>query len=198
MYTINTEIFSDINTELQAYVLAWFWSRGSGHIQVHKKDADILYTIRNLIDYTGPIGIYNNVADLNISNRDFLNCLQVAGCVNNCRCTQIFPIISETQFPHFIRGIFDSYGRIIISKNKYLNVSITYDESFIQSLRDYLLHNLNIKTKHYYRYSHTNTIQMMITATPCAKKFLNWLYLDANYYLERKFQKWQEYLQKGV
>lgn len=195
MYTINENFFDIINEE-QAYVLGWFWSRGTGRIQLLKKDADILETIRALLDYSGGVLFYKNRAELNITNPNFRRCLAFCGCVKNKHIPQSFPIISNSR--HFIRGIFDSYGTICLNKNKYVNISITYDDSFISEFRKYLKINLNIETKHYYRYTHTNTVQMMITRTDNAKRFLDWMYEGANYYLTRKFAKYEEYLKKSV
>ena len=188
MYTINTEYFDIIDREDQAYLLAWFWSRASGHIQVGAQDVSILRTIQTLLSYTGEIHVYNNTAELNITNDGFRAGLIRAGCVLNCHCAQSFPIISDVLVRHWIRGIFDNYGTMILSKDKYLNISIVYDENVISRIR-HILSSMGIETKHYYRYSHTNTIQMLITKSKHAKKFLNWLYDDANYYLTRKFQK---------
>jgi hypothetical protein len=192
MYTVNTKFFSDINTELQAYILAWFWSRGSGHIQVRRDDADVLKIIKDGVAYSGYINCYNTIADLNITNPNFRAHLAEVGCVLNCHCIQVLPIISDDLFRHFVRGIYDSYGTLIMAKNKYPNIGIIYDESFINLLRS----KINVESKHYYRYSHTTTVQMIISRTKDAEKFLKWLYGDSNYYLTRKFEQWCQYCQK--
>lgn len=197
MYSIDLNYFKNIDSEEKAYVLAWFWSRVNGRVFVSNQDSDVLFLIKKSIKYTGEIYQYNNIAELNLSNTDFIKELELVGCKNRTHF-QLFPIISIFLIKHFLRGIFDSYGTINIVKNKYLNVNIIYDENFVDQLRQFLFDNLYIPTKHYYRYSHTNTIQMMITKTIDAKKFLNWLYQDANYYLTRKFQKYQEYVENGV
>jgi len=196
MYSVNNEYFNNINTELQAYVLAWFWSRGSGHIQVHYRDIETLYLIQNAIKYTGNIHTHKNTSELNIPY--FSPHLLNTGCVRNCHYTQLLPSISDQLLPHFIRGIFDSYGTIVIAKQKYLNITIVYDERFITQLREFLHNVLRVSTRHYYRYSHTNTLQMMITRTAHTVRFLDWLYQDANYYLTRKFQMYHQYLENGV
>jgi len=198
MYKINLEYFDIIDSEDKAYSLAWFWSRGKGRIQISKKNIDILRTLKLLLEYKGYVHIYDKVAELNITNPNFRVVLANVGCVLSKRDGQTFPIISDDLIPHFFRGIFDSYGTISIVKNKYLNLSIIHNEDFTQSLRKYLLDNLNIPTKHYYRYSHTNTVQMMITRTNDANKFCQWVYQGANYYLTRKYQKYQQYLKKSV
>jgi len=108
------------------------------------------------------------------------------------------PSLSSSLLYHFIRAIFENYGRIYLVKQKYINVSINFNEQFIQELRNYLKQNLNIDTKHYYRYSHTNTVQMMITQSCSSKIFLNWLYFNANYYMARKYHMYDQMIQNGV
>jgi DNA-binding CsgD family transcriptional regulator len=215
-YSVNEHFFDSVDSEEVAYVLGWFYSdgcvnnKGKMRIQIQTDDIDILHTIARLMDYDGPL--YDVPPPKKFPHRKHQTCLCInrktladqliaLGCIPNKSLTLTFPhssIIPEAQLPHFIRGVFDGDGSISIKKNKYLNISITSSEDFIQPLRKYLLNHLNIDTKHYFRYSHTNTVQMMITATPCAKKFLNWLYQDANYYLTRKFEQWQEYCKNSV
>jgi len=179
-------------------------------IQIQTADADILHTIKDLMEYDGPLHPVpppkrfphrKHQTVLTISRKSLADKLIALGCVPNKSLTLTFPpvsIIPNSLLSHFIRGVFDGDGSISIKNNKYLNISITSCEDFIQPLREYLLNKLNIETKHYYRYSHTNTVQMMITSTPSAKKFLQWMYQDANYYLTRKFTKYQGLLKKGV
>ena len=94
--------------------------------------------------------------------------------------------------------MFENYGRSCLVKHKYINVNFTFNEQFVNELLYFLKKELNIETKHFNKYSHTNTLQMMITSTNSAIIFLNWIYTDSNYYLERKYQKYKEYVKKGV
>jgi hypothetical protein len=197
MYKLNTKYFDIIDSEDKAYALAWFWSRGTGRIQISKKDVDILHTLRVLLEYKGPVRIYDRVAELNITNPQFRAALAKAGCVLSKREDQIFPIIPDDLIRHFLRGIFDSYGTISISKGKYLNLSIVHNEAFATHIRQHLS-TLDIPTKHYYRYSHTTTVQVMITKTYDAEKCLNYLYSDSKCFLTRKFHIWDEYCKKSV
>jgi len=197
MYKINLQYFDIIDSEDKAYALAWFWSRGTGRIQISRKDVDILHTLKLLLGYKGTIRVYDKVAELNITNPRFRAALANAGCVLSKREDQILPIIPDDLIRHFFRGIFDSYGSISLSKGKYLNLSIVHNETFATHLRQ-ILSQLDIPTKHYYRYSHTTTVQVMITKTVDAAKCLNYLYSDSNYYLTRKFHIWDRWCQKSV
>lgn len=197
MYKLNLNYFDIIDSEDKAYALAWYWSRGTGRIQISTKDVDILHTLRLLLEYKGPVRIYDRVAELNITNPQFRAALANAGCVLSKREDQSLPIISDDLLRHFFRGIFDSYGTISISKSKYLNLSIVHNEAFATHLRQHLL-TLDIPTKHYYRYSHTTTVQVMITKTEDSEKCLKYLYSDSKCFLTRKFQIWSDWVNKGV
>lgn len=215
-YYVNEHFFDSIDSEKTAYVLGWFYSdgcvdnNGKLRIQIQKEDEDILYQIKDLMEYEGPLYEIpppkkyphrKHQVTLTINRKALANRLIQLGCTPHKSLILTFPdfsVVPEIYLPHFIRGVFDGDGSIVVKDDKYLNVSITSCESFIQPLRDYLRIKLEIDTKHYYRYEHTNTLQMMITHTKYAKKFLNWMYQDANFYLTRKFTKYQEYLEKGV
>ena len=192
-YSLNHSFFSSFS-EAQAYVLGHFYFRSHGRIQFSKHNLDILSIISSLLNYSGPIRIYEKIAELNISQKKFVNQLKDLGCVCNINTVADLPDLPPDLFRHFVRALFESYGRLYLVKHKYYNVNLTLEENFIHKLRSYL----KIDTKHYYRYTHTNTIQMMITATPCAIKFCEWIYQDANYYGERKYLKYQDFLKKGV
>lgn len=194
MYTLNTNYFTHIDSEPKAYLLAWFWSRGSGHIQVSPSKSEVLFLIRDQLEYTGKIYQRPNIYELNIHNPKFLNNLKEAGCVKNRYISQTLPDLYPPLFTHFLRGIFDSYGTITLSKGKYPNLSITYDDRFISALREYL----KIPTKHYYRYSHTNTIQMLITNTQHSIDFLYYIYSGCDYCLTRNYIKYTNLVKSGV
>lgn len=215
-YSVNEHFFDAVNSEEVAYVLGWFYSdgcvdnKGKMRIQIQTEDVAILHTIKDLMGYDGPLHDVpppkkyphrKHQTALIISRKTLADQLIKLGCVPNKSLTLTFPpssIISDKLMPHFIRGVFDRDGSISIKNEKYLNISITSSETFLQPFREWLINHLAVDTKHYYRYSHTNTMQMMITRTLHAKIFLDWMYRDATYYLTRKFQKYEEYTKKSV
>jgi hypothetical protein len=170
-YQLNKSFFNNLNTPAQAYVLGFFYFRGNGILSLPHDSIDTLYIIKELIEYTGPIHIYRNRVELRIYQKDFLNTLISLGAVPGKKYVAHFPSLSVELLPHFIRAIFESYGNIR-ERRGHTTVSITLDEQFINGLRSYL-RNLNIHTKHYYRYAHTNTIEMFITNSKHAAQFLN-------------------------
>lgn len=195
-YLINNNAFEAVDSELKAYILGWLYSRADLRIQI--KHLEILKLIANLFDYNGPIHKRGSSYEINIRNRFLSNRLKNLGAVENIHHNTFFPpIIIKELWNHFLRGIFDSYGTIVLNKNKYLNITLTYCESFINDLRKYLA-QLNIETKYYYKSMYTNSIQMLITKKNCAFKFLELIYSNSNYYLARNYMKHQSCIYRGV
>jgi hypothetical protein len=197
-YTYKVDFFAEIDTELKAYLLGVFYSRGTGRIQVGAADFFILELIKSSLSYSGPIRTYGDSAEIHISSRPFLAQLISLGCVKSKQSDSFFPIHLGHLLPSFIGGVFDSYGQVVIVKGKYLNVCLTYNELFIQGLRTYLKDYLGVSTKHTYTSLSTNTIKMMITNSCDAKKFLSYVYAERFSCEGRNRLKYQEYLQKGV
>jgi hypothetical protein len=197
-YTYKVDFFAEIDTELKAYLLGVFYSRGTGRIQVGATDFFILELIKSSLLYSGPIHFHGDSAEIHISSRSFLAQLAAAGCVKSKQHDSLFPIHLGHLLPSFIGGVFDSYGQVVIVKKKYLNVCLTYNELFIQGLRIYLKDYLGVSTKHSYTSLSTNTIKMLITKQCDAKKFLSYVYADYSSYQSRKWCKYQDFLEKGV
>ena len=197
-YTYKVDFFAQIDTDIKAYILGVFYSRSSGRIQTSLSDFFILELVKSSLLYSGPIRIYGDSAELHISSRPFLTQLADAGCVASKQHNSLFPTHLGVLLPGFIRGVFDSYGQITVVKGKYLNLSLVYNEKFIEGLRQFLWDTLHISTKHTYKSLSTNTISMLITKQCDAKKFLSWVYSDENSRRDRKYLKYQEFLEKGV
>jgi hypothetical protein len=197
-YKYNTKFFAEIDTDIKAYLLGVFYSRSSGRIQTSLSDFFILELIKSSLLYSGPIRTYGDSAELHISSRPFLSQLADAGCVASKQHNSLFPAYLGVLLPGFIRGVFDSYGQLTLVKGKYLNLSLVYNELFIQGLRQFLRDTLHISTKHTYTSLSTNTIKMLITKQCDAHKFLLWVYAERFSCESRNRLKYQEFLEKGV
>jgi hypothetical protein len=197
-YKYNTNFFAQIDTELKAYLLGVFYSRSSGRIQTSLSDIFILELIKSALSYSGPIRTYGDSAELHISQKSFISQLTSLGCVKSKQVDSLFPTHLSRLLPHFLRGVFDSYGQITVVKGKYLNLSLVYNEKFIEGLRQFLRDALNISTKHSYTSLSTNTIKMLITNTQHAKLFLSCVYAERFSCESRNRLKYQEFVEKGV
>lgn len=191
MYSVNLNYFNNIQTEQQAYILAWYWSRGHGRIQIHQRDIDILYFIKQELEYTGPITLSNSISSLNITLPAFQTQLFALGCNVNKITPTFYPIISDELVRHFLRGIFDSYGHFVMCKHKYINVGITYNNLFLKYLSLYLKEQFNIK-------SAVLDNRFMITKVSFTKVFLDFIYREASCYSVRKHSKYLKFSKVGV
>ena len=213
-YKLNEDFFDVIDSEEKAYVLGWFYSDGCVNvlgkmrIQIQAEDRAVLELIKKIMGYTGPL--YEIPPPKKFPHRKAQVCLTMnrkrtadklieLGCTPNKSLTVSMPTKDQVPpkfFSHFIRGVFDGDGGVRIKKGKYLEAAITSTNIFLQPLRNYLLKRHKIETKHYYRYSYTNTMMMMTTKTDHSRRFLNWIYKDSHFYLTRKKEIFDKYLEE--
>ena len=200
MYSLNLDYFSNINTEAQAYVLGYFYSRGTGRLQLNKDFLPILHIIREELCCNAPINIYDKQISLNIVRRDFRDRLAAAGCKNNRFINSHLPNIPPELFRHFLRALFENYGRLYYVKHKYPNVSLTLNDCLTNEVRALLKTALDISTHHIFRQPHTNSTEILITQHHSTSTFLYYISANAtqNYCHARKLKKYRDFVEKGV
>lgn len=202
-YNLNETFFKDINTPEKAYILGWFYSDGCVHangkmrIQIQKEDEDILYQIKDLINYDGPI--YEIPPPKKFPHRKPQVCLCINrklmandlikhGCIPNKSLVLKYPTwITRELEPHFLRGFFDGDGSICLKRKKYASVAITTTDVFNMELQ-HRLSLIGIDSQYYYRYEHTNTCSLQITKHNHAISFLDYIYQDSSIHLNRKYE----------
>jgi len=213
-YGVDENFFDYCFGEEKTYVLGWFFSdgcvdnKGKMRIQIQKDDEEILYKIKELMKYEGPI--YEVPPPKNFPNRKAQVCLCInrksladkliqLGCLPNKSSLsfdrKLGTIIEEEEdFRHFVRGIFDGDGSINIKKDKYLNISITGSVNLINSICGYCIHVLGLHPNIYFKNKDDLYCQMQISMTEDAIKFCIWIYSNANYMLERKYKKFCNFI----
>ena len=103
--------------------------------------------------------------------------------------------INYKLIPHFIRGFFDGDGCVCLDSGKKNNnvITITSTNSFCNSLKTIIENELEITT--YVKEASCNngiTKVLYIYGANQVKKFLDWIYKDANLYLKRKYNKYYD------
>lgn len=89
-----------------------------------------------------------------------------------------------------VRGMWDGDGTFGIYNNN-ATMSLTATKMFCESLQKYLLDNLNIKSSIYDACCHNGITKVFsINSNADKLKFLNWMYTDAELFLERKYNKY--------
>lgn len=202
LYTINSQFFYNVDNEATLYILGWFFVRGCisrnnlVRLQVRDCDGYILEKMKAAMEYTGPLfyNRKNNSVLMSITSKEVAGVLRsYSNQPGSCK-----PFLNS---PHFFRGLFDARGTITIHKTKYLNLSIISHENIAQNIREFLKDKakLAISTKHYYKCSYTDTLQILITKTTDAVKLCEFMYdCTPTFYLARKLNKYRNFVGKSV
>lgn len=215
-YILNENYFNHIDTQDKAYILGLLYADGFvgdehyNNVVLGMKDKDIIEKIAKCIDYSGEIkkgnkgGFKNSTYSyiINFSSKIMTNDLRRYGLYPNKSLTmKYFPLIPKELERHFIRGYFDGDGTVVLSKNssyykgkdfikkyEYPTIQIGFlgTESFVEKLAEKMcLKNcIIINTK-------TPLIkELRISSKKESFRIFQFLYDDADIFLERKYKKW--------
>lgn len=214
-YSVVEDFFDNIDTQEKAYILGLLYADGCNQTErnsiilgLKETDKEILDKITKLIQPSKPlqhvITINNSFENsqnqyrLVIQNKHISQRLVELGCGKAKTHNLVFP--TEEQVPkhlqrHFVRGYFDGDGSVSGDKQKQFNLVGTIN--FLLPLQQILMGELGFsKTKLDQRYKGRNNkirslrycgINQCIT-------FRDWLYKDANIYMERKKEAFESYV----
>lgn len=198
-YPINQNFFDVIDSEEKAYFLGILCADGCNHINntkislfLKESDKNLIVKLNNLLQPDKPINHYSKKTGssqygLQISNKRISDKLTELGCVPQKTFTLDLPTynqVPENMYSHYIRGYFDGDGWL--GKK---DISIVSNNLFCKKLAEMLLTKLNIKT----RITIRNKVSELCFSRKDILCFLNWIYKDANIFLERKYQRYLEY-----
>ena len=188
-------------------------------IDLVQEDQDVLQKIKTAMQYTGELRYYwdkikifdDKVYDakpqarLSFRSKQLSKQLALKGCTSNKTYTLVFPdetILQTTLLNHFIRGYMDGDGGIsywIDNKNtghKKFQIHFCGTTNMITTISDILSMKFNCYPAISDRYPDrdNNNLQMNICGNRIVKSILDWLYENANIYMERKYNKYLELL----
>ena len=212
-YFHKEDYFSIINTEEKAYWLGFMYADGYiiNHDELYGQDkvgitlssVDInhLEKFKISIQATNPITDVSRgnskLSRILLTSQKTANDLINAGCVKNKTFLLQFP--TEQQVPnkllhHFIRGYFDGDGSISsYMKGNYLDYHINIVGPYDFIIKLYHIYSIGgyfkDKRKENSWYFSINGNQQIIM-------FYHWLYDDATIFLQRKYDKFQELINK--
>lgn len=237
-YTFNKNIFDIIDTEEKAYWLGFIWCDGyvlrrernpanveyAFKLDLNSDDKEHVMKLRNFLQSNHPVKIYRTkgykedgveVARLHISNRHFGQKLYhgygvVAGRSDFNSFKNLIP---ESLFKHFIRGVLDADGSLVVSNvelykhsstktytkqvNK-LAVNFSTHTEIIEAIQKHLFEHGVIasinKTSKRHELSDGDCVCLKYGGNKQCKKIVSYLYRDANIYLERKYHKYLDFL----
>lgn len=133
-----------------------------------------------------------------LGNKHLSNRLYELGAVYNKTLVLQFPnYIPKQYLSHFIRGYFDGDGSLSIRNNGKNGMTgslhICSSNTFVEQLVEIVYKEIGVKGRIDYS-SNGNYAVYNININRDIKKFLEWMYQDATIYLQRKFDKKEEYL----
>ena len=203
--------FERIDTQEKAYWLGFLYADGynSGNgivLSLQKSDINIIKRFKKDIRSSSKIYFIEKeqmsiksmnvqgMACLAVSSKKISKDLDKLGCVKAKSLILKFP--TEEQVPnhlisHFIRGYFDGDGCCCVSKHNGLFLSFSSSKDFCSELKRFLKNTIDINTYKTYKKGN-NAASLYISGFNQIKKFYNFLYSDANFYMKRKFNKFQE------
>lgn len=213
-YKINENYFDVIDTPNKAYILGFLYadgcnnkSKGTISMSLEERDKYILEDIRNEIDSGRPLEFidYSNKHDLGYTYKNqyrlllfsihMCNILESHGVVPNKSLVLDFPNLRHDLLSHFVRGYFDGDGSVTQGKKKTnFILTITSTNNFCEKLKEIIEKEVGINC-HVYNASNNNGITKVFTVSGRfqVKSLLDWLYKDADLFLERKHDRYIQY-----
>ena len=195
--TFNECYFDNIDTPNKAYLLGFLYADGCINknnvisFTVHKNDKEILEMYVSELKATNQIACVKNKPHvrLDFCSKHMCDTLINLGCGRNKTNSLEFPTISEIYKYDFIRGFMDGDGCISVKNqgyHKYISLSFTGTDNMMNTLKT-MFEVDNPVT--FYR----NAYALHIGKTKDVVRILNNIYNNAELYMTRKFNKYQEY-----
>lgn len=225
---IRHDIFSKIETELQAYLLGFYAADGNINekrktfrIHLQKQDSELVYLYKDIISpdartftveehkTTGRNGQEVNAHEsfgVDITSAKLCTDLVNLGIGYNKSYSDLhIPEMSESLIRHFIRGYFDGDGCITIwlskEKGKSDRVRGKFDicaksaSILNEFIKFFATHDIKINLNYLKR---DDMYRITTSSKKELEKIYNMLYKDSNFYLSRKFNKFDHYVNTEV
>jgi hypothetical protein len=199
----NTSYFSELNG-LNAYWLGFIQADGNIHvnrnrktltIEINKKDIEILERFKDDIEATQH-QIYDCDKDgvrIRIHCNSLCEDLMKLEVLPRKSFTGTFPkMTDEILTRHFIRGVFDGDGSVMIKKPKMVpRVVILGSKEFCDFYFRLIQSYTGITTGGVYAYS--TVFGITFQGFKSCELFYNWIYKDAEFFLSRKKERFNSY-----
>lgn len=212
-YHFDEHWLDELDCEEKFYFLRFFAVDGCNKSQynnavigIQDGDLELLEKFKILLKSDRPIRIEKNGVNkkkeqrfravFELTSKYFCSKLTELGLMRAKTLKICFPdYIPDKYLSAYVRGVFDGDGCVSIcyttSKPKG-SCNITGTELFIKDLQKIFIEKLNVHAT--VDNQHGNSWAVDINRQEDMKIFLDWIYGDANIYLERKYQKYLEFL----
>lgn len=207
-YTIDENYFDNIDAPNKAYLLGLLYSDGCNYppqhrvkLELQERDKDILDKINIEIQSNKPLAFNNlnsknenwqNTYRLDITNKHISDRLAELGMVQNKSLILEFPTwLDKSMYAPFLRGYLDGDGHIEWGKTRFITLVGT--SQFCEHIKSFCENDLDIKCSiSNTANKNSNTKLLYIHSRDRIKKFLDFIYKDANLYIERKYNVYQK------
>ncbi|MGL5331215.1 MAG: hypothetical protein ACRDD7_18265 [Peptostreptococcaceae bacterium] len=204
-HTCNDDVFDELN-ECSLYWLGFLWADGhvsdkDSHIQINlsNKDREQLIRLKCFLECSNEIReVKNNKVALIFNSKKINDRLKELGMTSTKKFRTNFPdymLSNEYYMQHFLRGYLDGDGSIMLCKTKQgkpmIKAKFTGCDDFIHSLGQWINEKFDMKLK-VIKDKRSNAFDYCIGNRRKAIEFCEWLYNDANIYMDRKFDVFNE------
>lgn len=209
IHNVDIHSFDVIDGNEKAYWLGVLMADGSNDQKKYKisftqaeNNKELAYKFKDFLKSDHPVIItkrslknsnWQDVYGLHITSKTLSQSLAKHGVVQNKTNICKFPEINPEYYSHFIRGYFDGDG-YINGTSKPILVSLIGTYSFLEAI-----HNiLNIPT-HSIKHRNSKHSELVFTNNLCgetARNFCNYIYNNATIFLERKYNRFIEHVEK--
>ncbi len=213
-FYLNEDFFEDIDSREKAYWLGFIFADGyitkdsyvgialnscdKEHLEKFKKaigSNHIIHTYKCSDNcFSNPNNYYSRLL---FKSEKMCSDLEKIGCVEHKSLVLSFPKISPLFYKDFIRGYFDGDGSLSFSKKSY-DFKIIGTKEFLIEIFNILNKelSLDLSDKNLYQRikSDKNTFYSSVGNKNKTKKFLNYIYKSSDVYLDRKYQKYLDFL----
>lgn len=207
-YTVDETYFDIIDTPNKAYILGFLYADGCNYMKrgtismaLQQGDYEILESIRKELKNDRPLVFIDNSKvrengidrqdqyDLIVYSKHMSESLNNIGMVPNKSLILEWPNLDNDMYRHFIRGYLDGDGHIC--SNHSHRVLMVSTHMFCVKAKEFIEGKLQISCKVTKAPCNNNiTSNLLITHKNDCKKFLDYIYQDAEMYLDRKYQKY--------
>ena len=205
-YKLNEHYFDYIDTPNKAYILGFFYADGSNNedkqtisMSLQEEDKYILEVIRQEINSEKPLEFldysnkhdggynYKNQYRLLMFSKHMSQVLHDKGMPQNKSLILQWPMfLKDDLISHFLRGYIDGDGHL---RKVGHFISLVSTEAFCNLAKEHIENRLEIKCKIVDAPCHNGiTRQLIISKKENTKPFLDYIYQDAEIYLQRKYQ----------
>lgn len=212
-YHCDEHYFDVIDTQDKAYIAGLLWSdgcnqlhRGTITLQLQERDSYILEEIKSVSKNERPLYKINlndknpnwqNSITLTWQSKHMSQMLNDYGMVPRKSLVLKFPSwLDESLYPSFLRGYVDGDGSIYCScERNVFRISMVGTKMFLDVVKK-VCDKIGVKTNFSHKEEHSDVTYVLFTTSNSGSlKLANWMYDNANLKLQRKFDKYQQFLQ---